>query len=246
MKGVMSKFAYIELIWAPHKLARIAARSSTLAAIVVGAPFLIIEFGSLVSGQATGGAEPFRDVPNYLIAVVKFSVPVGAVAAALIVIPCSMVILVLRRSAPTEWDPPIRVCVLGLLSLFVPVLVWSFCAASQYSASPNFQYFGPTGKPAWVHLPVFRVLSSDAWWIVGLIAYLANCLFAVRSLPRYRDAGGMPRCEGCEYILTGLTESRCPECGRPFERRVERLSVSRPANPQNRTPKTENSLDLNT
>lgn len=26
-----------------------------------------------------------------------------------------------------------------------------------------------------------------------------------------------PRCPNCEYNLTGLTESRCPECGEPFD-----------------------------
>jgi hypothetical protein len=27
----------------------------------------------------------------------------------------------------------------------------------------------------------------------------------------------LPRCENCGYILIGLTELRCPECGKPFD-----------------------------
>lgn len=220
----MSKFAYIELLWAPHKLGKIAGRSSMVGASVVGAAFLIIELGLPVSGKSTGMGEPFRDVPNYLLDVVTFGVLVGAVLSGVIVIPGSAALFVLQRFAPAKWSPAIRVFILGHLSLFVPVVVWSLCAAIEYSSSPNFQYHGPNGKPAWVHLPVFRILSSSAWWIVGLIAYLATCLFAVRNLPRYRDADGLPRCEGCEYILTGLTEARCPECGRPYEPRVQASS----------------------
>src|SRR5262249_49858822 len=30
------------------------------------------------------------------------------------------------------------------------------------------------------------------------------------------EPAGAPRCLGCFYVLTGLTESRCPECGRKF------------------------------
>lgn len=29
--------------------------------------------------------------------------------------------------------------------------------------------------------------------------------------------GFVPRCESCGYNLTGLTEQRCPECGRAFD-----------------------------
>lgn len=32
---------------------------------------------------------------------------------------------------------------------------------------------------------------------------------------RGRDA---PKCEGCGYLLYGLAQNRCPECGRPFNR----------------------------
>lgn len=36
--------------------------------------------------------------------------------------------------------------------------------------------------------------------------------------PTAPDAGDVAaRCPGCDYILTGLTENRCPECGRRFE-----------------------------
>lgn len=39
----------------------------------------------------------------------------------------------------------------------------------------------------------------------------------------------MPRCLGCDYLLHGLPENRCPECGRPFDpARPETMAVRRP------------------
>lgn len=33
---------------------------------------------------------------------------------------------------------------------------------------------------------------------------------------RRRRGRGVPKCEGCGYLLYGLAQRRCPECGRPF------------------------------
>lgn len=35
--------------------------------------------------------------------------------------------------------------------------------------------------------------------------------------PRLNEEPVGPRCGQCGYSLIGLTEKRCPECGRPFE-----------------------------
>lgn len=61
---------------------------------------------------------------------------------------------------------------------------------------------------------------------VGLLLLFAVTMLAVPdwladrrirlSLRRELNRRGIPVCLRCGYSLQGLTESRCPECGRPF------------------------------
>lgn len=68
--------------------------------------------------------------------------------------------------------------------------------------------------------------------IVGSVAILVGATgeAAIRARTTWRPAirllltsraklydDDLPRCENCGYILIGLTEKRCPECGLPFE-----------------------------
>lgn len=57
--------------------------------------------------------------------------------------------------------------------------------------------------------------------IVGETAALTNRTFfralgglMIGRVPRLEEDRG--RCEGCDYLLAGLTVNRCPECNRPF------------------------------
>ena len=61
---------------------------------------------------------------------------------------------------------------------------------------------------AFIDATVVLILSAP-----GVIA--AVCLYAWQN----RLIDGHPRCQECGYILKGLTESRCPECGTGFESR---------------------------
>lgn len=51
--------------------------------------------------------------------------------------------------------------------------------------------------------------------VIPLNARVAPALFSEEEFPVY--------CPKCEYLLRGLPDGRCPECGEPFER--ERLLV---------------------
>lgn len=61
------------------------------------------------------------------------------------------------------------------------------------------------------------ILVISLWYVdVILIACIAMSMIApVRKLRRRFAARG--RCAKCRYDLRGLTSSRCPECGEPFE-----------------------------
>lgn len=103
------------------------------------------------------------------------------------------------------------------------------------------------GAAGLLHLRWYAALCCTAWFmlwlpgktyyglwlsIVGSVAILVGATgeAAVRARTTWRPAirllltsraklydDDLPRCEQCGYILIGLTEQRCPECGLPFE-----------------------------
>lgn len=48
-----------------------------------------------------------------------------------------------------------------------------------------------------------RLAASLRWWIA-----------------QHREREKPPRCAKCGYLLFGLTEPRCPECGEPFDESI--------------------------
>jgi hypothetical protein len=58
-----------------------------------------------------------------------------------------------------------------------------------------------------------------AWLVTAasvLVAALAGYRYWRYQRKRLPPADDEPRCEYCGYILRGLPEPRCPECGEPF------------------------------
>jgi hypothetical protein len=64
------------------------------------------------------------------------------------------------------------------------------------------------------------------WWDNWLFIALAIALGAVLATiviarftesQRRRDVPDAPLCRACGYVLLGLTQPRCPECGHPFD-----------------------------
>ena len=64
-----------------------------------------------------------------------------------------------------------------------------------------------------------NVLISFPLWPVGLLLLAWGCY---PFLPQYRRwrRRKMGLCTNCGYNLRGLTEPRCPECGKPFDMRA--------------------------
>ncbi|MBN1858453.1 hypothetical protein JW848_04530 [Candidatus Bipolaricaulota bacterium] len=62
-------------------------------------------------------------------------------------------------------------------------------------------------EPAWR----FRVSKSIAWGVP--LALIPLAVYGGLSLLASRKTDGETRCRKCGYILRGISEPRCPECG---------------------------------
>jgi hypothetical protein len=79
----------------------------------------------------------------------------------------------------------------------------------------------------WLAEQVAETLSISLGWFQLIITFILLIITAyvflyvegrrVRSsLRKLLNSRGIPVCLGCGYDLRGLSEHRCPECGRPF------------------------------
>jgi len=114
----------------------------------------------------------------------------------------------------------------------VVALVAGICAFPLADSTFRSSY------PTWIysHEPTRWVLRTEPEW-VGSRAWLENdivtCVklapvyalplavatltaYIIASRRRVRPSDGIPRCARCGYNLSGLTATRCPECGDPF------------------------------
>jgi len=65
-----------------------------------------------------------------------------------------------------------------------------------------------------------RKVALLALWSAIIVGSALLCRFAAlvgRRRAEELDAMRLPRCAKCEYLLVGLTDPRCPECGETFD-----------------------------
>lgn len=75
-----------------------------------------------------------------------------------------------------------------------------------------FEYGDIRGPYSW--LPVYEQGIVVPLWIISFICFL-GLIWATIVTRRRRHQLGL--CTQCDYNLTGLTTSRCPECGAEFD-----------------------------
>lgn len=69
-------------------------------------------------------------------------------------------------------------------------------------------------------------LHSPSYPTIMAAAFTAcNCLGWVLVMYAYRRGDNETRCRKCKYILKGLSEPRCPECGEPAPRAADATSA---------------------
>lgn len=133
----------------------------------------------------------------------------------------------------------------GVLSMmlwvaFLLIPVGAFVAAERCRRRLAFFIFGCAASPVFMSVvipnPRFslgRTSNPSTEYVIALVVstvlvcgILAQVVAAGRHLRldalNWRDRY---RCAECDYLLYGLTEPRCPECGEPFDRSLLRGRV---------------------
>jgi MFS family permease len=95
------------------------------------------------------------------------------------------------------------------------VFEWGKAAGCQYFQSGAIAV-GPDGPfLGGRHCGIYNFLWRNAPWILTyLVAFIPASVVYTVTARRRPPRDGLTRCGTCGYILRGLAEPRCPECGR--------------------------------
>ena len=77
----------------------------------------------------------------------------------------------------------------------------------------NFGFLAARRGP--LHVPLAHWIAIALW--VGFCCRIAAVFRRKWEAEKLRRANEPPQCRECGYILIGLPEPRCPECGRAFD-----------------------------
>lgn len=121
------------------------------------------------------------------------------------------------------------VSVAGLLTALCVLLAWwypdrrvgtaaAILAGVAFSLSAATMHGLVLGR--WTFRTLLLDLASVMWVaVLGYVGLVWLTILLVGPMRRVGVAPG-PRCDRCGYLLIGLTEARCPECGHPFDARL--------------------------
>lgn len=96
-------------------------------------------------------------------------------------------------------------CVIGCL--------WFHVAFHIFAPSTPFQRFANTLGELIVTVAGEQIAFSLVWLFPALLPTLFVYGLLTRRYYRTKGHDDELRCRKCQYILRGLTEPRCPECG---------------------------------
>jgi hypothetical protein len=179
----------------------------------VGFVTLVAEGTIIMTAFGAGISEPYPGLKEYYLDMLALAIRApGIVAVILSPLLIPAIILTLTLNTVSE-QIKLRALFLSPVTLILPIVLWSAVGSIDQVRHPSFGLI--SGKPAWVHSPLIAVLGSCFWLPVFIVAGLTICYRAQRYVERL--ASDPPRCERCDYLLIGLPEPRCPECGEPFD-----------------------------
>lgn len=205
----------------PTRLARAAQRVPTWAAYIAGGAALAITAGAILGPAIGVVAEPYGSVGEYFEQSVSAGVFVGGWIGAIAMLAGAIVALSSFVTPPRHWTaaqedvvwfgplPHIRICLLALVPLTAPALLYS---AVIFVTNLNSSVLvAPPAAFAWTQdLPPLVCLL----FLAVPIYYAALVATALHRLGRLESGAA---CIHCGYPTRGLPAPRCPECGRDPE-----------------------------
>ncbi len=214
------------VILSPTSLAVTALKCSTRRAVIIGSSVCAVECGLVVGPLASALGEGYPNIANYAMSVALAAAVVSLVVWMPILGAYCGIAAYAGRAVGWRREVIARIIMLCPLSVLIPFACWSALATLKLLAPLSFGL--GTSKPAWVASTPVQLFGSYWWVIAFVLCGLWVSRLAARRLNRF-CIDFYPRiCDSCEYLLLGLSNPRCPECGAPFEENIENESCNSP------------------
>jgi len=179
----------LRLIWSPTSLPRLAMTLRSSAALMAGALYWFAFIGAAVAAVMTAEGDGINAPDERFVAFVNYFVLGGFVTTCL-VFPLAWLASLDADMTSEHHRTRVRFMLLLPGPIILPLLIWGVLAIWDVP------------------------LAGSPWWIIAFVAAMGWLVH--RSWNRaYAQAHG-DRCVGCGYLLIGLPQPRCPECGRDF------------------------------
>ena len=114
-----------------------------------------------------------------------------------------------RNPSRIRWPLPIRVLFTCLVGVLLTCIIYWEDWHREAGNAVFIALVDDSGMSFRASQPVAEVVLFSVLCVPGLLA----ALYAFHRLPRRPSPVVHTRCGACGYVLKGLTEPRCPECG---------------------------------
>jgi len=200
--GAVSRMA--RLAWSPRSLPHAALNVPALTAIKGGFIGWFLFCAAALVGLAVPDGDSFRTWGDCLESAAATALVGGAAGAVIVLTLILLFVPISEEESTLSGRARLNVWLMIPYCAMLPVAVWS--AAALVSRADVW-----TGTPAWARSLPVMALGHPFWLAVFMLVSLPVTELAARKAKRMLASAA---CIGCGYPLIGLTEPRCPECGR--------------------------------
>ncbi len=210
-------------MWSPNRLAEAAVNISNSSAILLFFLGFTIEIAIPLGIVSASMDEPFPTLEPFMKSALRLIPFIALIGGTVLLVITTLFLIVMfaidHRQPEIRANSKARLVILAPTCLILPALAGAFLFACHVVADPGFGLV-LSPKPLWISSPIIFILGAGWWWPVGLVLLIfitMNGLFRLKrlNLDNALDPD-VPYCRTCGYILKGLKQPRCPECGASF------------------------------